>query len=168
MEEERRGDTERRCGRVGKKPAKRLTPAPAISQDKVHRIDAIREIVREHGRRNHDAHRRRGLEAYPDRDTIEEAMRREGERPKEAAPDIRFAFPVRVVIFFVRMKKDKPIENEIAEKSEGDEECYGRSAVIRGAETNRLGQEIEERNTGNRTRREAKDEVELVAKAQCE
>ena len=102
------------------------------------------------------------LETDTNCNAIKEAMRGEREGSE------RSARCTGVIIFLMRMKKNESIENEIAEESNGDNECDGGSRMIFRPKINRFGEKIKERDTGHRTGRETKYEMELVAELEGE
>src|SRR3989344_2637439 len=119
------GGAEKRRRRINEEPAGCLSPAPAILQHKIDGIDAVGEVVGQHGDGDDDTDDRRNLEAHTDCHAVKETVRRERERAQIAKGAPWHWYCYRCVIFRVRVEEDDSVQDEIAEESERDEERDG-------------------------------------------
>src|SRR4051794_37187187 len=66
------------------------------------------------------------------------------------------------------MEEQHPAEEHEGEEADGDDERHGRCREARLREVERLRQQVEERDSENRPRAEAEDQVQLVLVAERE
>ena len=119
--------------------------------------------MREHGDGDDDADRMRGLEAEADGAAVEKAVHAQHRRPDAAARRRIAGMRIRRA-----MEQQQSVEPQIQEEPERGPADHGRRGGMSGAQVERLGQQIEERDADDRAGAESEDQVQLVVQFQCE
>ncbi len=104
----------------------------------------------EHGDRDHDAHRVRGLKREPDGHAVEQAVNAQYAGGEAAAGR------------GVAVKQQNSIQNQVRQETERGARQNGRRTVRFPAEFDRFGQQIEECDTDDRAGAESQYQVQFV------
>jgi hypothetical protein len=151
-----RSDSSRRGGSVDAEPAECPAALATILDHDVHRVDAVREIVRQHRDCDDHADAVRGLKRESDRNAVQEAVQRQDAGAERAAP------PGSAVCRRGTVDQHQPVDRQIEQESHRRQRQRRRLRAGPRRQCECLRQQVEEYDAEHRAGTEAEHEVQSV------